>query len=356
MRQSNCQYTFLIKRLICKKRQQTPIEDADVKYPFDIRILVILVWLMGAGALQAGNGGYAGAYLRIGLGAPALGMGNVGVASPADGFGTYYNPATMPWLPARTVSLSYSFMSLDRRFNYLGFALPLPPAGGFSAGWIYSGVDNIRAYNSRGEDVGKINHGLHAFYFSFGMKLGGFLNPGARLPYISSDRIAIGVTLKILLENINDAAEFDYTAKGVGLDIGLLVKPTEWLNVGYQIKDIRSALKSNTNNIFERGSTLKNAFPISQRIGVFTRTPLTWLQFGYDFEWSTAGENKHHLGVVLGTPAAYLRAGYDTNRLTFGAGLNLKFFKQHHIQLDYAFVDDVFGEGVSHVFSWQFEL
>ena len=318
--------------------------------------MILAVWMAATTPVAAGNGGYAGAYLRIGLGAPALGMGNIGVALPADGFGTYYNPAAMPWLPAKTVSLSYSFMSLDRRFNYIGFTLPLPPAGGFSAGWIYSGVDNIRAYNSRGEDVGKINHGLHAFYFSFGMKLGGLLNPGARLPFIHPDFIAIGVTLKFLLENINDAAEFDYSAKGVGLDIGILMKPTEWLNVGYQIKDLRSALKSNTNNIFERGSTLDNAFPVSQRVGLFTRTPLPWLQLGYDFEWSTAGDKKHHVGVAVGTPAARLRAGYDANRLTFGAGLNLKFFKKHHIILDYAFVDDVFGEGVSHVFSWQFEL
>ncbi len=312
--------------------------------------------IVGSMALQAQNGSYAGAYLRIGLGAPALGMGNTGVALPANAFGTYYNPAAMPWLEHKTVSLSYSFMSLDRRFNYVGFALPLPPAGGFSAGWIYSGVGNIRAYNSRGEDVGQINHGLHAFYFSFGMKLSGFLNPGASLPFISAERLAVGITLKILLENINDGAEFDYSAKGVGLDIGILAMPLEWLQVGYQIKDLRSALKSNTNNIFERGSTLDNAFPISQRVGLFMRTPWPWLQTAYDFEWSTTGEQKHHVGIQVGSPAARLRAGYDANRLTFGAGLNLKFFGKGRIRLDYAFQDDIWGEGVSHIFSWQFEL
>ena len=322
-----------------------------------LKLLVLSIWLGGVPTqVQAGNGSYAGAFLRIGLGAPALGMGNTGVALLPNGFGTYYNPAAMPWLSAKTLSLSYSFMSLDRRFNYIGFALPLPPAGGFSAGWIYSGVDNIRAYNSRGEDVGQVNHGLHAFYFSFGMKLGGFLNPGAKITFLHPDLIAIGVTLKILLENINDGGDFDYSGKGVGLDIGLLLKPVDWLQIGYQIKDIRSALKSNTNNIFERGSTLDNAFPIVQRVGVYSQTPLSLLQLAYDFEWSTAGENKHHAGVQFGTQAARLRVGYDARRFTFGAGLNLKFFGKGDMVLDYALMDDVYGEGVSHVFSWQFKL
>ncbi len=312
--------------------------------------------LLGIIAGYGQSGSYAGAYLRVGLGAPALALGNAGVALPANGFGTYYNPAAMPWLKHKTVSLSYSFMSLDRRFNYIGFSLPLPPAGGFSVGWIYSGVDNIRAYNSRGEDVGKINHGLHAFYFSFGMKLSGFLNPGVSLPLIAPERLAIGVTLKILLENINDGGDFDYSARGVGLDIGLLAMPLEWLQVGYQIKDLRSALKSNTNNIYERGSTLDNAFPIGQRVGIFLQTPWQWLQTTYDYEWLSTGDQKHHVGIQVGSPAAQLRAGYDANRFTFGAGLNLKFFGKGRLRVDYAFQEDIWGEGVSHVFSWQFEL
>ena len=40
-----------------------------------------------------GNGGYAGAYLRLGLGARGMAMGNAQVASADQGFGFYYNPA-----------------------------------------------------------------------------------------------------------------------------------------------------------------------------------------------------------------------------------------------------------------------
>ena len=53
------------------------------------------------------NAGLAGSYLRMGLGAQAIAMGNSGVALSANGFSAYYNPAGIPYLDKRHLSMTY---------------------------------------------------------------------------------------------------------------------------------------------------------------------------------------------------------------------------------------------------------
>ena len=332
------------------------LQNGDsTKYFYFSGVMMLLCILgLGEGVRAEGNGGFAGSYLRIGLGAPAKAMGNAQVAVAADGFSNFYNPAVLPFLKNPVAGLSYSFMSLDRRFNYVGYARALPPRGGFAVGWIYSGVGNIRAYNSRGEDVGEILHGLHAVYFSFGMKLPTPFDRDRTGDGSGLQVLSFGISLKLLYERIGDGADFNYSGKGAGMDLGVLVHPWETLWFGYQIRDINSKLKSNTNNIFERGSTLDNRFPLIQKIGVAWQTPLSWLKVAYDFEWSTAGQEKHHWGLQAAGQGLAARAGWDDGRLTLGGGMQVRVYKSVRVLLDYAFVDDVVGEGVSHVFSWQF--
>jgi hypothetical protein len=301
-----------------------------------------------------GNGGFSGSFLRVGLGARALAMGNAQVATANHGYGIYYNPAALPDLEKRSFSISYSNMSLDRKFNYIGFSLPLPPFAGASIGWINSGVGDLRAYNSNGQDVGEINHGLNAFYAAFALRIVALAQKDNQLSSLPPDLISIGIAVKILREGLNDNADFDYKGKGFGIDLGLMLKPHKRLTLGYQLKDINASLSSNTNDLFERGSDLDNNFPLSQKAGLYYLTPLNWLGVAYDFEWSTKGENKHHLGAELSSSIAHGRLGYDNDHFTIGGGLEFKAYKSFYMTLDYAFVDDVVDEGVSHVFSWQF--
>ncbi len=328
----------------------------------------IRVWHLGLGvilmsglaaffptAAQAGgNGGFAGAFLRMGLGARAQALGDAQVASPEGGYGSFYNPAGLSLLKHATASLSYSSLALDRRFYYLGVALPLRGFAGLSAGWIYSGVGNLRSYNSIGQDTGGIDHGLHAVYFSFGLSLIGVAQQSAQLKGLPADLLSVGISVKFLRETLNDRADFNYKGTGVGVDLGVLAHPVPFLWLGYQLKDVGSQLKSNTNTIFERGTSLDNQFPISQRVGAKLATPWRGLAALYDFEWSDAGARDHHLGAEWQGPGVDLRLGYDDNRLTAGLGFDFRALHKLNLVLDYAFVDDAFGEGATHVFSWQF--
>jgi hypothetical protein len=276
----------------------------------------------------------------MGLGARSISMGNTGVAHPTNAYSTFYNPASFGMIEDITIGLSYSFLSLDRRFNFVSYSMKVPPAAGFSIGWIETGVGDLISRNSIGEPTGDINHSANAVYFSFGRQFG--------------EKISVGVSLKILFEFINDGTdEFDYSSNGVGFDIGMQYRFNEDLLIGALVKDINSKFEANTDKIFELGGTTTDKYPVTGKIGAFYQTPLKWLRAAYDFEWSDKGLKKHHIGVeaIHGKNLA-LRIGLNGDNLVFGGGIDFKLWKSTSY-LDYAFVPSIVDEGSSHVFSWQ---
>jgi len=303
-------------------------------------ILILWILLFPILLIAGENGGYAGSFLRMGLGARAISMGNTGVAHPTNAYSSFYNPALFGSIEDMTVGLSYSFLSLDRRFEYVSFSMKVPPGAGFSIGWIKSGVEDLYSYNSIGEVTGDINQTANAIYFSFGRQF--------------SEKLSVGVSLKILFEFINDGTDdFDYSSNGVGFDIGLVYKINEDLSVGGLVKDLGSKFKASTDKIFQLGGTTIDKYPVTGKIGAYYSTPLQWLRAAYDFEWSDKGLKKHHIGLEsLHGKNLALRIGLNGKNLVFGGGLDFKIFKTTSY-LDYAFVPSIEDEGSSHIFSWQ---
>jgi hypothetical protein len=305
-----------------------------------LRLFATIILILVRQSFGGDNGGYAGANLRMGLGARAIALGNTGVAAPLDAYSAYYNPAAFGNSTRRMVALSYGFLSLDRHQSFVSFSLRVPPAAGFSIGWIESGIGNIQSYNSIGEQTGGINHANNTILFSFGRRV--------------FSRMALGLTVKIMFEDINDGtAQFDYTSRGVGFDLGWQYNVTDGLTLGYQIRDIGSKLKANTEKIFELGGTTIDRFPLIQKAGIYYRTPWPWLRLGDDLEWSNKGDVRNHLGIeaVRGKNLA-LRLGLNGTHLAFGAGMDFKIGRFDSL-LDYAFLPSLIDEGSSHYFSWQ---
>ena len=84
-----------------------------------ISLLIILCFSLTYAA--TGDGGYAAAFSRMGLGARALGMGGAFVAVADDGFASSFNPAGLVQLKRPIFSASYRFMSLDRKLSYVSY-------------------------------------------------------------------------------------------------------------------------------------------------------------------------------------------------------------------------------------------
>jgi hypothetical protein len=312
-------------------------------------IVFLIVMLFYSQLPASNNGGYGGPFLRMGLGARSIALGKAGVAGPLDAYSAFNNPALLGSMEGKMVGISYSFLALDRHYSYLSFSMKVPPEGGVSLGWIECGDDNLKSTNSIGEITGDINNSMNAFYFAFARQF--------------SPRLAIGLAFKVVLMYINDGTEeFDYSAKGVGIDLGILYKICNNIWLGGQIKDMKAKFKANTSKIFEHGGTTKDKFPVTKKLGVFGHTPLQWLRIAYDFEWSDKDAYWHHFGFeAITRKNLALRIGYDYNddsqTLTFGAGMDFQFMNRFDTYLDYVFLPSVaFDEGSSHIFSWQIKF
>ncbi|NOX88410.1 MAG: PorV/PorQ family protein [Calditrichaeota bacterium] len=305
-----------------------------------INTLLILTFFTASLLFADGNGGYAGAFMRIGLGARHQALGNSAIAAPVDAYSFYYNPALSAFQSKRIFTLSHSFMSLDRKFDFIGFSTKVPPGAGFSLGWIHSGVGDIQGYNMIGEKTGNIDHNLNAIYFNF-----------AR---IFAGKFAVGLTIKHIREDMG-FGEDNYNASGWGWDFGAAFVINEKITVAASLRDVGSKLTANTDKLFQFGGTTVFNFPKIWSVGATYLTPVRWLRVNYAFQ-GTKYDQSHHFGLE----ATYhnilaLRLGYNRDKLTFGAGMGFTLWK-FFSTLDYAFLPSVVDEGASHVFSWQFYL
>jgi len=305
-----------------------------------ILILSIIILVFSINIKAEDNGGYAGAFLRMGLGARGIAMGNTGIAEKPNAYGVLYNPAIFGYTEGKMVGLSHSFLSLDRHVNFISFSMKVPPGAGFSIGWMETGVGDLKSYNSIGQETGDINQTANAVYFSFGRAF--------------TEKLSVGISIKILWEFINDGTDqFDYSANGVGFDFGVLYKLTEELYLAYQLRDIKSKFKASTEKIFEHGGTTIDVYPILHKIGASYVTPLEWMRLNYEFEMSNKEAYKHHIGAeALWGKNLALRLGLNNWNVTFGAGMDFNFLGTVSF-LDYAFYPSIYDEGSSHIFSWQ---
>ncbi len=304
-----------------------------------IWLLLIQISLISFAAGE--NGGYAGAYLRMGLGARSVSLGNAGVADRSSGYAFYYNPALSALLEDKVVSLSYRFLSLDRRFNFISYGMKVPPGAGLSVGWISTGVDNITGYNRIGEQTGEIGHSANGAFFN--------------VSRIFMERLAVGVSIKYLWESLDLKSE-KYSSSGFGWDIGMWFRFTENLHGALVARDLSSQLKANTDNLFEFGGTTVFEFPTLYLAGLHYQTPMPWLHVLYDFEMSNRDDQRHHVGIEADyEDRLALRIGMNDGNFTAGAGMGFTLYK-YKSKLDYAFVPSVIDEGSSHIFSWQIRI
>jgi hypothetical protein len=314
-----------------------------------LTFIILFNFLLNNPTFASKNGGYAGSFLRMGVGARSNALGNAGVADRPNGYSFYYNPSAASFVDGKIIALSYSFMSLDRRFNVISYSMQVPPEAGLSIALVNTGVGDITAYNSLGEEAGSIEQWANGIYFNFAKRFNG--------------KFSLGLSLKYLREDINHK-EYDYNASGWGFDIGGTYLLTDHITIAGAMRDIRSKLKANTSDIFEFGGTTVDEFPLIYNLGFRYITPYSWLRILYDFEGSTQEAYRNHFGVEIVYIEGDMNAvgdnlslclGLNEGEITAGAGMVFNFLGNSS-RLDYAFIPSYIDEGSSHIFSWQFFL
>lgn len=315
--------------------QSLKLKSLQLVTGFGILLLTVLSFVQPAAA--GTNAGTAGAFLRMGLGARALAMGDVGVAIPGNGFGIYYNPAALPYLKQMTALSTYNYLSLDRHLNFIGFAAPLhPPAGipgktlsaGMGVGWINAGSGDMEARDPDGKPLGTFSNSENAFYFSFALCV--------------TEKLALGISPKVLYNYFPDLTSGEsLKSTRLGFDAGILFNPIERLYLGAQARHINAQYRWDTSTLWGSDGTVRTEkFPRIYRLGAAYQTDFGLLVTG-EFETSDQNDNQIHAGaeylIIAPSENSFaLRAGYDDEDLAFGIGYGFALWKVRG-QFDYAY-------------------
>lgn len=299
-------------------------------------IYIIIVVLMILPAFADSQGGYAGAYLNMGVNASSVSMGRTGVAIPTKGAPMYNNPAGLAFIKNKMAEFDYFFLNLDRNLHYTGLSTSVPPTAGVGFAWIHAGVDNIQGRSGTGRRTATYQTGENAFILSFANSF--------------FQGFSLGLSIKMVRYNM-----LDLVGDGVGVDLGLLYQVTDDITLGAQIRDIASGYNWDTSDIFgdTEGQSYKEQFPLKGLVG------LAWQHKNFiitgDLEYSDSEIFKYHAGMEYSyQKIAALRAGLNNNSPTFGAGLKYNVFKNIDTELNYCLIFDSVGDGNTHLFSWKF--
>ena len=315
--------------------------------------MIFLVGLSITKPLMCGK--YTNAFLQIGVGPRALGMGGSYCSLADDGHAFYWNPAGLALLRRPRLSGMYGpqFGTISNplgSYHFVGYAQPISGDVVLAINWIRLSVDDIPIYSSlqgdsyldrlrnkslrpTGEAEGFINDVEDAYFFSFAKRNEFLLDLGWLYHKVRID-VPFGINLKWIKQSIGDKS-----GTGLGMDAGMQLRihvndifQTEKLGItafGIQVQDItRTALHWNTRH--------QDSAPINIKWGISYQSPLPLKNntLVFSFDRDTKWDNPYHIGFeycLYQTLA--LRIGSNDGQFTGGAGLRFKAF-----QIDYAFL------------------
>jgi hypothetical protein len=278
-----------------------------------------------AGAADAGSS--AAAFLKIGVGARAVGMGEAQAAAAEGPEALYWNPAGLAVDSRRAVSFTHNEWLDDVRYEYLGISYPLFNLGtvGFSAGRV--GMGKLVGRDEEGNYTGDFGASDMALSLGYGRRFFNFLAVGAAAEYISS--------------KIEDESASAFAGSlGVVADL-----PLPGLAVGVSASNIGGELK-----FIDEGDPL----PLAVRGGVAYTLPFggetNELMVAVDgVKFNDRDDVMVNTGVeywfmkTIAARAGY-KGNYDEDGLTGGLGFRYSPAANLGLLADYAYADmGVFG-------------
>ncbi|MDO8589355.1 MAG: PorV/PorQ family protein [Armatimonadota bacterium] len=249
-------------------------------------------------AAQAGWAAETAAFLDIGVGARAVGMGGAYTALADDANAVYWNPAGLARMEKREASVSHAELGASTRHDFLAYAHPAPQ-GTFAGAFTYLSQGSIEGRDGLGRPTGSFNASDAAVAGAYGRK---------------TDFADLGVSVKYLRSHIGSAE-----AQGAALDLGarreLEGLGSGKLALGAALRNLGPGLK------YDRE---RNDLPLRLALGAAYRLPkghAVAVEFqngprGTGSEGAVGGEFKAMEGV-------FLRLGYATKgAASGGAGFN----------------------------------
>lgn len=300
----------------------------------------------------AGATRYAGEFLRIGVGARALGMGSAFMGLSDDGTAAYWNPAGLATLGTRQITAMHAeqFGSIVK-YDFLSYVFPIgdpgKPRQALGVSLVRLGVDDIP--DTRGLEIidqngnGKFDYPEDRLVVDESRFIFDSDNDVALLVSYAREvkpGLSLGGNFKYIRQWLGDSLR----SNGFGLDAGVLwVGPRGW-SAGARLSD------ATTTRILWNTGTNEFIAPALRVGGAKTRsfanrrhvvTAALDVQIGFSDERLSS---QAHLGGVTFEfhpgleywieRRVALRAGMEARNFSAGAGIRIRRFG-----LDYAYLD-----------------
>ena len=282
------------------------------------------------------------AFLDIGMGPRALGMGDAFTGLADDYLASYYNPAGLALIPEREIGSSYAFLypGLDYPSGktstgdgFVSYAHPLEKnIGTMGFSWVNRHISDLYAENS--------------YIFSYGYKV--------------TERIFLGGSFKLLQlnysksqwgydpsfnwsEGVEDPIFANGTSVfGAGLDIGVLIKISRNLRIGMCLKDFNQPDMHLQNS--NPAKNTNNYVPMSIRIGAdyeagAYRIVADLISHDYDYFLNSGVELDKLTELPIKLRAGFGFGNREYCRITAGASYLFRpDLSPVEYQMDYAFL------------------
>jgi hypothetical protein len=305
--------------------------------------ITFLISLLFSSAVLAetGEGGYPDAFLQLGFGARALGMGGAFVGVADDATGGFFNPAGLAYVTKRAFGAFYRKMTQDRRLSYVIYNQPIREEAAIALAWINAGVGDVMGRDGDGHVTEELSNYQNAVQLFYGRKLLEQLSLGLGIEYIQYNLI-----------NIN--------SYGIGFGLSAMGRPIPKLRLGVAAENLGMKRSWTSGEYWKRygllGSSVNEKFPFNLRFGASYLMLQDRILLSSEIDKNEMQKVKIHLGAE-GWAMENLagRIGYDRGSLTLGIGLRHK-IRSTVLGFDYAFVASRVGDDADHLISLQFEF
>ena len=287
-------------------------------------------WVAAHGAdIHPNAGTRAMPFLKIGVGARAIGMGESQVADANDLYASFWNPAGLARVKRPQIGLMHNEWFEGINHEFFGFVQPIGDAGAFGGSAIFLDFGELQGRDASGKETKKFRPYDLALILSYARQF--------------ASAFSVGVNGKWIREQIDDT-----NAQVIAFDVGgLYTVPKRPLTFGLNIQHLGGKVK-----FVEESFNL----PVNIKVGAAYKL----LNDAFTIVADVNRPSDNDITVGFGTALTvsqllHLRSGYKhtlggndlgvSSGITAGIGFSIEGF-----QLDYAFVS--FGKlGPTHRFS-----
>lgn len=283
-----------------------------------ISLVVTVFSRVSLGDIHENAGTRAMSFLKIGVGAEAIGMGESHVAAADDLYAAYWNPAGLGQIQQAQFGFMHNQWFEDIKHEYLGFVQPLGSLGVVGSSVLYLDYGEIQGRDETGKETKKFRPYDLAVVFSYGRRLVG--------------DATIGFNAKWLREQIDEE-----NAQVYAFDIGALYPVGEsGLSVGVNLQNLGTKVKF-----------VEDTFKLPTNLKVGLSYNLLKDSFTVAADLNRPVDDDISIGIGAGWEIAeilHLRGGYKyflggnelgvISGLTTGLGITYEGF-----QIDYAFAN-----------------